>query len=656
MRSMTVCHRTVSDQPVMSRKATTRGPQGKRRMMGFLLVVSLTAALLLPAGCARAGNPKRAAMDFLMGVEKGDRAMLRASSHVPKERKVFAEAYFDVLIASRAFQRQMLKAHGKAGLKAIGITGPNILPDPKSIKENLKVSITGDKAEVHLAGEGKPLKLVRRDGKWLIDFASISLPSLPPSEWVMAIKGLRAQATAMARLQPKIGTKGYTLERIRKELEAGVKAAFIGTPAKLTKQLASADAGERAKAARVLGLMGQDAAAAVPQLISALKDSSDEVRMMAAMALGKIGRPAKEAVPALLEAAGDKSDFVRALAAGALGKTGRGAKGVVPALIGMLGDKHREVRRAAATGLGDIGQADEPVLKALIATLGKDPDSAVRVDAAQALGQLGPKAKSAVPALLRALKDGHVQRHAAEALGRIGRSAINPLIDLAVGGKSEAVRIGAIQSLGKLGPLAKPAVPVLLKCLRDKVADVRNATARALPEIKPVEKEVVAALASTLNDKDVYVRTAAAGALGDVGPAAGSAVPSLLTALKDEDWGVVQSAAIALGEIGVSEPSVISGLSRALKNRAAHVQMAAAEALGKMPRAAAPAVGNLIAVLSDNRAVQVARRNAAGALGAIGPAAKEAIPALKEAAKSRDSYIREAAVAALEKIQKAKQD
>ncbi len=651
MRSMTVCHRTVSDQPVISRKVATKGSQGKRRMTGSLLAVSLAIALL-PAGCARSSNPKRTVMDFFAGVEKGDRAMLRACSHVPEEGKAFAEAYFDVLIASRAFQRQILKAYGKEGLEAIGITASMCVPDSKWIKENVKVSITGDKAEARFAGKVRPLKLVRRDGAWLIDFVGI-LPPSPQRELI--IRDFRAQATVMVRLQPKIGTKGYTPEKIRKELETGVQTLLIDTPEKLMKRLASSDADVRAEAARMLALMGPNAAVAVPQLISALKDGSGKVRMMAAMALGEIGHPAKEAVPALLEAANDKSDFVRALAAGALGKTGRGAKGVVPALIGMLGDKHREVRRAAATGLGDIGQADEPVLNALIATLGKDPDSAVRVDAAQALGQLGPKAKSAVPALLRALKDGDVQRYAAEALGRIGRSAVQPLIDLAVRGKSEAVRLGAIRGLGKLGPVAKSAVPVLLKCLRDKSADVRKATARALPEIKPVEKKVIAALASRLGDKDMYVRTVAAGALGDVGPAASSAVPSLLTALKDEDWGVVQSAAIALGEIGVSEPSVISGLSKALKSKRAHVQMAAAEALGKMSQVAAPAIPNLIAVISDISAAQVARRNAADTLGAIGPTAKEAIPALKEMAKSRDPLIREAATAALEKIQKAKQ-
>ena len=393
--------------------------------------------------------------------------------------------------------------------------------------------------------------------------------------------------------------------KAEKELETGVGAANIGAPAEPTKQLGSVDADALAAAARIITGKGPHATTPVPQLVLELKDPGAEVRMRAAMALGDIGLQAKEAVPALLAAADDKNGLVRALVAGALGKTGRGAKGVVPALIGMLGDEHREARRAAATGLGDIGQADKPVLKALIATLGKDPDGAVRVDAAGALGQLGPKANSAVPALLLALKDGYVQHHAAEALGKIGRSAVKPLIDLAARGDSDKARLGGIQALGKLGALAKSAVPVLLKCLRDKSADVRNASARALPKIKPVEKEVVAALASRLEDKDRHVRTAAAGALGDVGPTARSAVPSLLTALKDEDWGVIQSAAIALGEIGVSEPSVISGLSRALRIRSSLVQMAATEALGKMPKAAAPAVPNLIAVLSDERAVQV---------------------------------------------------
>ena len=60
-----------------------------------------------------------------------------------------------------------------------------------------------------------------------------------------------------------------------------------------------------------------------------------------------------------------------------------------------------------------------------IASALKDPDVGVRTEAAQILKNLGPKAKSAVPALIHALQDSDqdVVLFAAQALGRIGPDA-----------------------------------------------------------------------------------------------------------------------------------------------------------------------------------------------------------------------------------------
>ena len=58
------------------------------------------------------------------------------------------------------------------------------------------------------------------------------------------------------------------------------------------------------------------------------------------------------------------------------------------------------------------------------------PDEAVRRESAEALGKIGPAAKSAVSQLIAALRDdaGTVTVHAAWALGQIGAPAVPPLI------------------------------------------------------------------------------------------------------------------------------------------------------------------------------------------------------------------------------------
>jgi len=70
--------------------------------------------------------------------------------------------------------------------------------------------------------------------------------------------------------------------------------------------------------------------------------------------------------------------------------------------IRRIKSKNVEVRVDAAEALGQIGPA---AIMALIQALKDKGDSSVRYWSAKALGQIGPKAKAAVPALAQALKD-----------------------------------------------------------------------------------------------------------------------------------------------------------------------------------------------------------------------------------------------------------
>jgi HEAT repeat protein len=74
------------------------------------------------------------------------------------------------------------------------------------------------------------------------------------------------------------------------------------------------------------------------------------------------------------------------------------AHDAVPALINVLkNDKEPEVRRLAAKALGCIS-TEEQIISALIEALG-DENPGVCEFAAYALGEIGPKAKAALPKL-----------------------------------------------------------------------------------------------------------------------------------------------------------------------------------------------------------------------------------------------------------------
>jgi hypothetical protein len=90
---------------------------------------------------------------------------------------------------------------------------------------------------------------------------------------------------------------------------------------------------------------------------------------------------------------------------------------IVAALVESLGDADGEVRQNIAVALANLGQRAVP---RLIVALGDDTMER-RAGAAQALGQMRPAPKSAVPALLKTMKDENelVRRHVSYALSRI---------------------------------------------------------------------------------------------------------------------------------------------------------------------------------------------------------------------------------------------
>jgi HEAT repeat protein len=128
----------------------------------------------------------------------------------------------------------------------------------------------------------------------------------------------------------------------------------------------------------------------------------------------------------------------------------------------------------------------------------RSSDLRSRVEAANALAALGPRAGEAVPALLNAM----------------GRAASEIEFARAVGKAMKAI-----------GPAA---VPRLVSALRSDVPKARFHAAGALAKLGPDAAGAVAALTEALEaDPDYSVRSNAAVALGAIGPAASSALPAL---------------------------------------------------------------------------------------------------------------------------------
>ena len=145
------------------------------------------------------------------------------------------------------------------------------------------------------------------------------------------------------------------------------------------------------RANAIVFLGEQRYAPSVPQLTELVRESDPGTRYLAAKALGEIGDEAEAAVPTLLSALRDNDMFLRAGIAGALIKIGYPA---VPGLTKALFDPNRAVRRAACKALGKIGS--ERAVPALIYSL-NDGNAGVRKFAREALQRIDtPAARDAL--------------------------------------------------------------------------------------------------------------------------------------------------------------------------------------------------------------------------------------------------------------------
>lgn len=162
---------------------------------------------------------------------------------------------------------------------------------------------------------------------------------------------------------------------------------------------------------------------AIPGLIKALSDSSEQVALNAAFSMGYFGSSAtKEMAEALCVAFKSHTGWMRKNALSSLTKMGTAAKPIVPDLVEALNTKDIALRRSIIVSLGRLGLDESKVVPALVKCLS---DSKTRWAAVEALGQFGGRAKSAVPAVVECLKETDVftLKSAISALERIGDSS-----------------------------------------------------------------------------------------------------------------------------------------------------------------------------------------------------------------------------------------
>jgi HEAT repeat protein len=285
-----------------------------------------------------------------------------------------------------------------------------------------------------------------------------------------------------------------------------------------------------------------------------------------------------------------------------------------------------------------------PPVEKLLNTFLRDGDSTK----AWQLAWLGARARDATPALRRALSDSRIQ-----------------------------VRISAAVALTAIEPSSVDAIPVLIESLDQRedrnldLTDVPAALARLGPRARAALPRLISLATKTRDDPDVYK------ALVQIDPEGKECVPALVWALKYEDYEheyeTVDVATNCVGLLGPRArdaiPSLVLALTRDYEGNFVSgydPQVSAAKALKRIGQPAKAAIPDLTRALryrhvfkdpidrSESRDCSGAAASAE-VLGSFGPDARSAIPALLEAAQTREkntaaSDLRRAAIRALGEI------
>jgi HEAT repeat protein len=314
---------------------------------------------------------------------------------------------------------------------------------------------------------------------------------------------------------------------------------------------------------------------------------------------------------------------------------------MVAELVKQLGSKDVEEQREAAVMLSRVGSGVLTALPALIKALDV-PDDAVRFYCMRALGNCGPKAKDAIPAVVKVLQEDNplLVRPAAATLGKFGKEAVGPVTKLLADPNPRTRRMAAV-SLALVGPDAAPAAPALAQRLRDVSFRVRRIAAEALTVVRPTTAEVREALVQTITtDQDPDVCRVAAIALGKMGD---DSLPSLLRLLESKNADHRYHGAVGVSELGPKAAPAVKGLAKLLGEKDEELRTVGSAALGKIGE---PALERLIECLGDESAD--VRRGAAVALGSMGTMAKKAVKRLIAGLGDKDTAA--AAAAALGRI------
>jgi len=396
---------------------------------------------------------------------------------------------------------------------------------------------------------------------------------------------------------------------------------------------------------------------AVPVLKDALQNHDRNIRLYAMKSLGEIGPLAADALPQLILMVKDHDKEIQVAAIRTLRKMVPAARSAVPDLLAVVHDTSapEKVRLEAAAAIRLMqGQAESSLEEwdvlyylAVLYSARFQKNEALEKIAISALGNIGPQAKKAVPVLEKMIRDPKAAGSCFEALRKISghpEKYVAPVM-AATQNSSALVKAFAYLALGRAGARAKPAAKLIeTACYTTGEVLLRQACLKALGDIGPgvhiSEKKQLFEIANKYKQQYpqllIWLRYALAATENDPVPH----VAALLKMMSDKRCDTIRDEYYQPW----SDTFITTSLSTRKK-----VVLSALRRLGPRAGAALLKLIEIVQTEADRQTVCLAVR----AIGAIGPGAKQAAPALmKLFGKISSKTLQEALLDAIYEIEK----
>lgn len=269
------------------------------------------------------------------------------------------------------------------------------------------------------------------------------------------------------------------LAAIRESIAEADKEMDKELVAPMLKGLKSKKATERTSALEELARMGEKARPATSAIVEAMVDSTPAVREAAAGCLEKVDPTIHKQVVSILydDTLAKQKEAIAQLAA-----LGARAKGAVPILKYRYGNP---IKIPFTTGRG-VPTIDYALYEALEALVKIAPDDALTVgEVLRLVSQpvpVFPVRNAPAQAAQRAAEQGRAT--GLRLIGAVEATKAKKVTALVAALEDPANRVAAIGLLGNFGPDAKPALPALMRLKLDGVAAVREAATRAIDVIQ----------------------------------------------------------------------------------------------------------------------------------------------------------------------------